>query len=556
MRAEKLRLHNFRSFADSEISFNPYSLLIGANNAGKSNVIDAIRVFYDKEKYDQSRDWPKFATQDQEAWLELSFRPSTSEFQTLKSEYQDPNGTFTLRKYLRTEALGSDGKPKSGLYAYENGTLSEGRFYGEKNVQQGKLGDIVFIPSVSRIDEHTKLSGPSVFRDLVGDLLKKIVGPSEAFKQLQDAVSDFGKKIKSQKAEEGGNSLDSIEAELSKEISDWGVDFSIDVNALQADDVPKFLIGHSLRDHALGTNQAPSSYGQGFQRHLIFALIRTAARLKPSKQPAAKKEFSPELTWLLFEEPEVFLHPSQIDVMEISLRQLSESPDRQVLLSTHSSQFVSRNMDDLPALARLRKSSTQSEVLQLDLESVAALFAVNLSEIQAWKAGGENVDVDDLHADMEAAKHSLWLDPMRSSLFFAHLVLLVEGPTERALLAYLIKRGELASRPGLAIVDTMGKWNMFRFMNLCTSYGIRHAVLFDEDDKPKSCHAQSIRAAASSLTIGIESFPSDLENFLGVPKCKETRRKPQHLMKIASSGGIGASELAALSAKLSPLLSN
>ncbi len=57
-----LRVHNFRSIVDADIQLEPYGMLIGANNSGKSNVLDAIRVFYEKEKYSFERDFPKFET--------------------------------------------------------------------------------------------------------------------------------------------------------------------------------------------------------------------------------------------------------------------------------------------------------------------------------------------------------------------------------------------------------------------------------------------------------------------------------------------------------------
>jgi predicted ATPase len=41
-----LQLSNFKSFAEAEITFSPFSLLIGANAAGKSNVRDAIRFLH------------------------------------------------------------------------------------------------------------------------------------------------------------------------------------------------------------------------------------------------------------------------------------------------------------------------------------------------------------------------------------------------------------------------------------------------------------------------------------------------------------------------------
>ncbi|GAA5196543.1 AAA family ATPase [Microbacterium jejuense] len=40
---KRLRLRNFKSFADAEIEFGPFTLLIGSNGAGKSNLFDALR---------------------------------------------------------------------------------------------------------------------------------------------------------------------------------------------------------------------------------------------------------------------------------------------------------------------------------------------------------------------------------------------------------------------------------------------------------------------------------------------------------------------------------
>lgn len=91
MRAISLKVHNFRTCSDAEVRLCPYSLLIGANNSGKSNLIDAIRVFYEKDlKYDQSRDFPKYSTSDDEVWIELEFLPSKHELASLKEEYRTP----------------------------------------------------------------------------------------------------------------------------------------------------------------------------------------------------------------------------------------------------------------------------------------------------------------------------------------------------------------------------------------------------------------------------------------------------------------------------------
>ena len=83
MRAVEVQIHNFRSIHDVRIRLEPLSLIAGANNAGKSNIIDAIRLFYGDLKWDDARDKPKVASGDAEAWVEVEFKPTEDELAQL-----------------------------------------------------------------------------------------------------------------------------------------------------------------------------------------------------------------------------------------------------------------------------------------------------------------------------------------------------------------------------------------------------------------------------------------------------------------------------------------
>ena len=231
MKAISVKIHNFRTFDDCELNFLSYSLLVGANNAGKSNLIDAIRVFYEKEiKYDEARDFPKFATKDKDLWIEIQFLPSKEELGTLKEDYKLPGGTFRVRKYMQTAEKDDEGKSKSGgIFAYIGGQISNSRFYGAKNVQQGKFGELIYIPAVSKLDEHTKLTGPSALRDLINTVLKKIVDTSPSYNELKMAFETFGNKVKTEVTQDG-QSLQRIEDDISQEIAEWGTSFELFVN--------------------------------------------------------------------------------------------------------------------------------------------------------------------------------------------------------------------------------------------------------------------------------------------------------------------------------------
>ena len=158
-----LGIHNFRSIEDVEIELLPYSLLVGPNNSGKSNLIAAIRAFYEKPKFDEEKDFPKFPTKDKESWIEIQFLPDQNEWNDLKDEYKLHDRTFRVRKYFKSKEKDAEGKKKEGIYAYIDEKLSGSLFYGAKNVQQGKFGEIIYIPAVSKLDEHTRLTGHGPF---------------------------------------------------------------------------------------------------------------------------------------------------------------------------------------------------------------------------------------------------------------------------------------------------------------------------------------------------------------------------------------------------------
>jgi putative ATP-dependent endonuclease of the OLD family len=548
MRANSIRIHNFRTFSDNEISLLPYSLLLGVNNCGKSNLIDAIRVFYEKDlKYDEARDFPKYPTGDKESWMEIEYQPTAEELDTLKAEYKTPTNTFRVRKYLQSSELDDEKKPKGGIYAYVNGQLSNTRFYGAKNVSQGKLGDIIYIPAVSRLDDHTKLSGPSALRDLINSVLKKIMDTSPAYVGLKSAFDEFNGKLKGESTE-GGHSLQTIEQEISTEIDDWGTSFEFYINPVTPDDLVKTLIGHRIQDKALGQPQDPKCYGQGFQRHLVFTLIKLSAKYTANTKSASGKEFSPQLTWLLFEEPEAFLHPSQIDALDVNLRAIANTEGSQVLITTHNPEFVSKSIEDIPSLIRLCRNGTESTVGQISPAKLKEIFLENQKDSALWIANPNiGISPEDLTEDMESIKYALWLDARRSSAFFASKVLLVEGPTETVLLGYLLGLGQIPSPAGgIFVLDCIGKFNIHRFMNLFGQMRIPHAVLVDNDKGKYPEVDNTIESSRNPYTLEIEQFPEDIEGYLGIPPARRANRKPQHVMWQVQQGKVDATKLQGL----------
>jgi predicted ATPase len=541
MKLLSVRLHNFRGILDEEVTLHSYGLLVGPNNAGKSTFIDGIRAFYEKDgfKFRADKDFPFYESEDNDSWIELVFGLTADEHDSLADIYKTAERRLRVRKLFHTTAKGADGKTAAGyIFGYKSdGTLSTEPFYGAKNVQSGKFGEIIYIPAISKVDDHTKLSGPSALRDLLSDVLSNVVEGGTAYGQFAASVETFAATILKEKTHDD-RSLEGFQDSFNKLLAPWQTKFALRLPPPSAADIIKQMLNWELLDEFHGKAQGVDYYGSGFQRHFIYSLIQIKAQYAGRKIPRTTKEFVPSLTLVLFEEPEAFLHPPQQDVLARSLMAMAKNDDWQVVCTTHSSHFVSRNADAIPAIARITRQSGKVKVFQVSQSDWSSIVAANKEIEQVIR----NIHDDDVRPEMEAIKHFLWLNSDRSGMFFASHALLVEGPTEVALISKLVDDGKIdVSECGFHVVDCLGKYNIHRFMNLLGKLGIPHSVIHD-DDKSLKEHAALNQLVQSTrhprLTHQIHVFDTDLETFLGVPKAVQRHRKPQHVLFLYADGRI------------------
>lgn len=551
MKATAVTLHNYRSIHDATYTLDDYSLLIGSNNAGKSTFMNAIRAFYEKDgfKYDKKKDYPFDLQNDmnRESWIDITFTLAKDEYDNLASDYRLQANTLKVRRYFETTDFKThDNKDGSGqIFGYRSDdTLKNEPFYGAKNVQSGKFGALVYIPAISKVDDHTKLSGPSILRDLITGILSGVDGSEDHFKRLGDSFTEFSGNMQSS-ATNDGRSIKAVEHSLNTMISEWGIGFKLNWTPPSLNDVIKSMINPVYTDIAHDKDIAIADVGSGFQRQLIYSIIKVGADFA-AKQPKAKKEtFEPDLTWIIFEEPEAFLHPPQQNELARSLQSLAQLDATQVLATTHSSNFVSNKLQKITGMAHITK----------DVSGVSKLYQVNDSDWQeitdnnkliSLLPAANNINADDLKPEMEAIKYAIYLNADRASMFFARRVLIVEGPTEVALIRKLIDDGMIVPKiTGCVVVDAIGKFNIHRFMSLLSKLGIEHSVLRDKDPN-NQLHAEINQLIANSLTqftVTVEEIDPDLEGFLDLPNPGRNDRKPQNAIYAYMNGDIDVTKL-------------
>jgi putative ATP-dependent endonuclease of OLD family len=545
MKIISITIHNFRGIIEQSITFENYSLLVGANNSGKSTVIDAIQAFYEKDgfKYKEGNDFPFADNTDIESWIELQFSLSEAENDSLADEYKTATKLLKVRKYFKTTSRLSDGKPATGyIFGYKtDGTLSNDPFYGAKNVQSGKFGDIIYIPAISKVDDITKLTGPSALRDLITNIMAEVVENSESYKNLTESIEAFSNSIRTTETVDK-RSLAGFENDLNKMLATWNTQFTLRFNCPSTAELIKNMLGYDFQDNYFNKTQDIDYFGSGFQRHFIYSLIQLGAQYIPNKITKKLKDFCPSFNLILFEEPEAFLHPPQQEELSRNLISISETPNWQVISSTHSSHFVSRNAGMIPSIIRLNRNQGIIQAFQIKSDDWDNLVDVNQANAIAAKYPmlSKKIQSDDLQPIMEAIKYFLWLNPDRASMFFANAVLLVEGPSEKALIHRLHDESKLKLPNGTFILDCIGKYNIHRFMNLLKFLGVPHSVLCDDDNNVDE-HIdlnQLIMDSRNEYTIEVKFIDDKLEALLAIPSASRPDRKPQHILFYYSTGKI------------------
>ena len=141
MKLRQVTIHNFRSVLDADIESHDYMLLVGANNAGKSTILNALRAFYDDAKW-TAEDFPKAGATDNESWVQLKFHLNDDEWADLADEYKHgiADQSLTVRRYFKSDDPDRVKKDQSNIFGFANGQLSTALFYGAKNVGTAKVG--------------------------------------------------------------------------------------------------------------------------------------------------------------------------------------------------------------------------------------------------------------------------------------------------------------------------------------------------------------------------------------------------------------------------------
>ncbi len=586
MKIQCLEISNWRSIKSLRLELQDLTIFIGQNNNGKSNILNALLFFFGEIKHTEH----DFNDCETELYVEVTFCCLDDFDQTQFQKYVTAGGEIKMRKTghrggtadlcgylelpadenLREEAMAnfttiekrqtlpfadqlpagrvSQEQLRTSLATYVEANraalafdyqLETTPFFGAKSIGQSMFGEILYIPAVTVAASELAVKGNSMFNKLYSRVATKISETNPLYQQASAALAALVNSMNRTNPDGSPNidrpvELTRLEDLIGDQLQAWKSKLEIEFTAPHVEDAVKLETSVLVHD---GIRTDIDRKGNGLQRSLVFALIKAWAviiREEREKRRAEAGEDGPKRgashsTYFIFEEPELFLHPQAQRELFASLKELSQA-DNQVFLTTHSSSFV--NLEDHKSIVIVHKND----------------FVEGTTVVQCNEELYQQEDERRLFA------LQLLINPERSESFFAKKVIIVEGPTEKAVIPFLAKKLGVFKHE-YSFIEAGSKEDLTRYIHLFNCFQIRYVVVYDKDHqagkKPRdltradevSQHLEDkINAAYGSSVV----FDNDIEEELGVA----IHGKPKPFMAVKQVAADGYALPARLEQKL------
>ena len=453
MEIKKVKIKNFRSIKNMEFWFPESGLLVlvGANNAGKSNIVRAINNILGENWWGKNVD-------------DIDFY------------MRNPNNSI----YIRIDF-------DNDRYVEYNSSEGWPKYFDEYNNQiyqsQGNVKDdfpCSYLPANREISQTLSFHKWS----LMGKVAK-------SFNRL---IKERGKEqILEEKFKEIMQILDEID-----EFKRFKQDFISYFEEMQADTPYRLKIDFKpftplnyfktinilANDNTLGDdfNIDIEELGEGNRNLIILSLLRSYA-----------KNFKRDAQGLLIiEEPEIYMHPQARKHLLSIFKEIVSNSDIQIIITTHSSDFIETEyFDNIGLVYKTKDEGTKiKQVSKQDLVSFS----------NETGASGKST-IDNI-----VEFYSITSNEKLKEGFFAKKIILVEGDTEEICLPLLLERvGINIHKLGVSVIGVGGKAQIPKYWRLFFKFDIPILVIFDNDVR-KNEKERNNEIIASCFNIEKESI--------------------------------------------------
>jgi len=510
MKIKKLTINNFRGISHADIDIESFTTFIGPNNVGKSTILHALHILLDNKKptvddwpnktpspdvmeiicqFDDLEEWEKKKSaisgllHEGKLYVKLS-ATWPSEIESISSEYSvyctkdefpwsgisDARKIPEVKECLEILGITKSDEFKARAVELENlvkqknpelvNTSTDWQVKKFANALQQAVPHVMYVPACFKIEDEMKATASTPFSFLFSNKLFPIVKNDLSYREYISKASFLQKKLKGQ-ADDGtiieglGEALEQVSTTLNQVLD---FDSKVRLAIGEVDIEPLFMKAATF----LIDEEFESSLqyqGSGVQRALAFAMLESNAG------HAAMVEGGERSVVVLYEEPELYIHPHLMRRLKSALVQKTDSPKWQVICSTHSPFLIS--LADKPeSLKLIRKNQDNKRVIH---QLSAGIF----------EEGGDYDERSLLRATLD-------FHPTVCESLFAKRVVLVEGDTEVAVFSMteeLLHKFCLdkSLAKDTTVISAGGKWTIPAICKVLNTLGIDYRVIHDED---------------------------------------------------------------------------
>lgn len=327
------------------------------------------------------------------------------------------------------------------------------------------LPDRIYIPAVKDLADDIKTTESTPFGKILSILLQAVEPKLPDAKKLFEELNAKLNRVQQQDGTIVDGRLDEvklIESTVEKYVRESFADVALRITIPPPELKTVFS---SARIYANdGVDGLIDSKGDGLRRAIVFSILRSYVELKAKLTPVATEEATLEVEpapasyLLLFEEPELFLHPKAQHILFDALRVFAK--EHHVLVTTHSPMFFGPAATE--TFVKLRKVSD------------AATAPRPFTQVQT-------IDLSDMTAKDQ---FQIICFENNNAAFFADTVVLVEGDSDYLLMPHIARTlapGWDAAKVPVVFARITGKGNIRRYREFFTRFGVRVPIIADLD---------------------------------------------------------------------------
>lgn len=450
----EVSITNFRSCVSCTVPLAPFTPIVGYNNAGKSNILAAIRWLVRKWVLSQS----DFFDDNEPVVVSGTIKGITGEvLEALEPRHRARIVPFVVHDSIKIRRI----QPRPG------GSVSDIQLHilspadGDEQWHQNPTGIDAAITAlfpepihIAAMEDAAEDVARARNNTTIGKLLAELIDPvTQQYGQTIEAALAQVRRLLGADGDERPPELLAFDQNANEVLRTLfpGVEVKLHI---PTPGVEEILKGGTIRVfEAPGTNgREVSAMGHGTQRIIQMALVRCLADRRANVNNTATT------TLLLIDEPELYLHPTAVELVREALRSLSES-GYQVVFTTHSPQMVS--IDSIADTLIIRKRAVGGTYCLPTIRTAVARVVT-----------GARHQAETLFEFQNAAQ-----------VLFSDRVLLIEGKTENRLLP-LIARLEGYVVPGegaVALIPLHGSPNIPKALEVLRALGIPARAVADLD---------------------------------------------------------------------------